>query len=142
MADVILLEILALPAERSRGRHNPRVVKRKMSNFLTRARAAPAPRHVFQYEDHIQIVAPVIAPAVAPGRGEPDPPATTARPRRRTTRSTRQHTSWCAHVRAWRASNLSRSAYCRVNSLALRSFNAWVARLRHVFRRTRKDNHE
>jgi hypothetical protein len=145
MAELILLEILALPAERSRGRHNPRVIKRKMSNFPTRARAAPAPapRQVFQYEDHIRIVAPVVAPAVAPavapGRGEADPPATTARPRRprrRTTRSTGQHTIWHDHVRAWRASNLSRHTYCQVHNLALRSFNAWVARLRHASRRT------
>jgi len=139
MAELILLEILALPAERSRGRHNPRVIKRKMSNFPTRARAAPAPQQVFQYEDHIRIVAPVIAPAVAPGRAETDPPATTARPRRRTIQPTGQHTIWHAHVRAWRASNLSRHAYCQVHSLALRSFNAWVARLRQGFRRTRKD---
>jgi len=27
MRELILLEILAVPAERSRGRHNPRVVK-------------------------------------------------------------------------------------------------------------------
>jgi hypothetical protein len=148
MAEFILLEILAVPAERSRGRHNPRAVKRKMSNFPTRARAAPAPapRQVFRYEDHIRIVAPVIAPAVAPavapGRGEADPPATTAHPRhpwRRTPRPTGQHTMWHDHVRAWRASNLSRHAYCQVHDLALRSFNAWVARLRHTFRRTRAD---
>jgi hypothetical protein len=148
MAEFILLEILAVPAERSRGRHNPRVIKRKMSNFPTRARAAPAaaPRQVFRYEDHVRIVAPVIAPAVAPaiapGRDETDPPATTARPRWRTTRSTGQHTIWHDHVRAWRASNLSRRAYCQVHNLALRSFNAWVARLRHVFRRTRGNGSE
>jgi hypothetical protein len=148
MAEFILLEILAVPAERSRGRHNPRAIKRKMSNFPTRARAAPAaaPRQVFQYEDHIRIVAPVIAPAVAPavapGRDETAPPATTAyprRPRRRTPRSTGQHTMWHDHVRAWRASQLSRHAYCQVHDLALRSFNGWVARLRHAFRRTRGD---
>jgi hypothetical protein len=148
MAEFILLEILAVPAERSRGRHNPRAVKRKMSNFPTRARAAPAlaPRQVFHYEDHIRIVepvvAPAVAPAVAPGRGETDPPATMARPqrpRRRKARSTRPHTIWHDHVRAWRASNLSRHAYCQVHNLALRTFNAWVVRLRHTFRRTRGD---
>ena len=120
MTEVILLEILALPAERSRGRHNPRVVKRKMSNFPTRARAAPAPPHVFQYADHIRIVAPVVVPP------------------RDETRSPRQHTNWRAHVRAWRVSHLSRSAYCQMHRLTLRSFNAWVVRLRHAFRRTRK----
>ena len=35
-----------MPAERSRGRHDPRVVKRKMSNFPTKARAAPPPGQV------------------------------------------------------------------------------------------------
>ena len=43
MVELILIEITALPAERSRGRHNPRVVKRKMSSFPTKSRAAPAP---------------------------------------------------------------------------------------------------
>ena len=33
MQQLVLIEILAVPAEQSRGRHNPRVVKRKMSNF-------------------------------------------------------------------------------------------------------------
>jgi hypothetical protein len=33
MYELILIEIIAVPAERSRGRHNPRVVKRKMSSF-------------------------------------------------------------------------------------------------------------
>jgi hypothetical protein len=41
MRELILVEIVAVPAERSRGRHNPRVVKRKMSSFPTKARAAP-----------------------------------------------------------------------------------------------------
>lgn len=151
MAEFILIEILAVPAERSRGRHNPRAIKRKMSNFPTRARAAPAAaaRQVFQYEDHIRIVAPVVAPAVAPavapGRDETARPTTTAhprRPRRRTTRSTSQHTMWHDHVRAWRDSDLSRHAYCQVHNLALRSFNTWVARLHHAFRRTRGDGSE
>lgn len=54
----MLVEIVAVPAERSRGRHNPRVVKRKrkMSNFPTKARAAPGPRRHFRYPDHIVIV--------------------------------------------------------------------------------------
>jgi hypothetical protein len=138
MAELILLEILARPAERRRGRHNPRVVKRKMSNFPTRARAAPAPRHVFHDADHIRIVAPVSV-TVAPPRGETRPPALPQRPRRRTTRSPRQHTIWRAHIRAWRASHLPRHAYCQTHGLAPRSFNAWVTRLRHAFRRTRKD---
>jgi hypothetical protein len=49
-----------VPAERSRGRHNPRVVKRKMSGFPTKARAAPTPSpgRVFRYEEHVGVVAP------------------------------------------------------------------------------------
>ena len=38
MLAVVLIEIRSVPTERSRGRHNPRVVKRKMSGF-------PAGRH-------------------------------------------------------------------------------------------------
>jgi hypothetical protein len=63
MRELILIEILAMPAERSRGRHNPRVVKRKMSSFPTKVRAAPPPGQVFRYEEHIRIVAPVGPPA-------------------------------------------------------------------------------
>jgi hypothetical protein len=63
MYELILIEIIAVPAERSRGRHNPRVVKRKMSSFPTKARAAPPPGQVFHYEEHIRIVAPVSPPA-------------------------------------------------------------------------------
>jgi hypothetical protein len=55
----VLVEILAVPAERSCGRHNPRVVKRKMSCFKTKARAAPATARRFQYPDHIVIVVPI-----------------------------------------------------------------------------------
>ena len=58
------LTILAVPAEQSRGRHNPRVVKRKMSGFPTKARAAPAARQVICYRDHIRIVAPDVKLAV------------------------------------------------------------------------------
>ena len=79
MHELVLVEIIALPAERSRGRHNPRVVKRKMSGFPTKARAAPAPRPVFSYGDHIRVV----APAGPPERRVPPPPA--ARPRSRQT---------------------------------------------------------
>jgi hypothetical protein len=137
MRDVIVIEILAVPAEQSRGRHNPRVVKRKMSNFPTKARAAPPPRQVFRYDEHIRIVAPVLAAAIAPPRGEAHRPATAPRPRRRIPRATGQPAAWRAHVYAWRASNLSRRAYCRAHGLTLRTFNTWVARLRHTFRRSR-----
>ena len=39
MVELILIEILAVPADRSRGKHRPRVVKRKMSSFPTKSRA-------------------------------------------------------------------------------------------------------
>jgi hypothetical protein len=71
MVELILIEIVAVPAERSRGRHNPRVVKRKMSGFKTKARAAPASGRVFRYEDHVRVV----APAGPPERRAPPPTA-------------------------------------------------------------------
>jgi len=49
MVELILIEILAVPADRSRGKHRPRVVKRKMSSFPTKSRAGPVPRQVFHY---------------------------------------------------------------------------------------------
>ena len=57
MEEAILIEIALLPADRSRGRHNPRAVKRKMSNFPTRARAQPIlpSRQRLIYADHILI---------------------------------------------------------------------------------------
>jgi hypothetical protein len=57
MTEVILIEIVAVPAEPSRGRHNPRVFKRKMSNFPTRNCCA-APYQSFRYDGHIVIVVP------------------------------------------------------------------------------------
>ena len=71
MRELILLEILAVPAERSRGRHNPRVVKRKMSGFPTKARAAPSPRRVFRYAEHVRVVPPA---AAAPPKARACPP--------------------------------------------------------------------
>jgi len=60
MLEVILLDILARPADRSRGRHNPRAVKRKMTRFPTRVRAQPlAPHHQqLVYQSLIRIVCP------------------------------------------------------------------------------------
>ena len=71
MVELILIEIVAVPTERSRGRHNPRVVKRKMRGFKTKARAAPASSRVFRYEDHVRVV----APAGPPERRAPPPTA-------------------------------------------------------------------
>ena len=58
MHELILIEIMAVPAERSRGRHHPRAVKRKMSSFPTNARATPPSGQRFRYEEHIRVVAP------------------------------------------------------------------------------------
>jgi hypothetical protein len=123
MTEVILIEIVAVPAERSRGRHNPRVVKRKMSNFPTKSRSA-APVQRFRYDEHIVIVAP------------PEPSAPTTADHQRAVPPTRQpaqtsrQTFWQVQVQAWRASGLPRAVYCQQQNLSPRAFNAAVARLR------------
>ena len=135
MHALILIEIVAVPAERSRGRHNPRAVKRKMSGFPTKARTAPAPGQVFHYAEHIRVVAPAGAPA------EPAPPPTATakkrppRSRPRKAAAPPERPSRLAHVRAWRASGLARAAYCARHGLNPRAFNQWVARSRPTFRR-------
>jgi hypothetical protein len=134
MHELILIEIIAVPAERSRGRHNPRVVKRKMSSFPTKTRAAPAPRQVFRYTEHIRVVAPAGSPA------DQAPPPTTTAKRRSTRHQPRQaaapagRPSWLEHVHAWRASGVSRAAYCEHHGLNPRAFHQWVARARHTVR--------
>ena len=141
MMALLLLESIAVPAGQSRGRHHPRVVKRKMSNFPTKARAAPAPSACARllYARHIQIVAPAVA--------KTPPPA--ARPSARARASAKRapcgrpkaapdacrESFWLHHVRAWRASNLTRTAYCEYQHLNPRNFNTWVARLRGRIRR-------
>jgi hypothetical protein len=57
MEEIILIEIALKPADRSRGRHNPRVVKKKMSSFPTKSRAQPPPpaRQRLLYQNHILI---------------------------------------------------------------------------------------
>jgi hypothetical protein len=135
MVELVLIEIAAVPAERSRGRHNPRVVKRKMSGYKTKARAAPASGRVFRYEDHIRVV----APAGSPERHGPPPPrsaAPVARPegrlRNRATRvaapTGRRRAPWSEHVRAWQASGLLRRIYCERHRLDASVFNQRVAR--------------
>ena len=133
MVKWILIEILAEPAESSRGRHNPRVVKRKMSNFPTKSRSttSAAPSRSLRYDEHIVIVAPPepIAPTAMAGRQRAVP----------TTRQTgsaqaSRQTFWQAQVQAWRASGLPRAAYCQQQNLTPRAFNAAVARLRQTFR--------
>src|SRR3954451_5382561 len=57
MDEAILIEITLKPTDRSRGRHNPHAVKRKMSHFSTKSRAQPLlpPRQHLIYADHISI---------------------------------------------------------------------------------------
>jgi hypothetical protein len=132
MTELILIEIAAVPAERSRGRHNPRVVKRKMSNFPSRstARAAPALR----YHEHIVIVAPPEpAPRVMAGRQRAVPTTRQTQPAQ-----TNHQTFWQAHVQAWRASGLRRAVYCQQHNLKPQAFNAAVTRLRQTFRHAPK----
>ena len=136
MHELILIEIIAMPAARSRGRHNPRVVKRKMSSFPTKARAAPPSGQVFRYEAHIRVVAPVGAPA-------DQAPSPIAAPKRRSKSHqsrkasvpTGQHPYWLEHVRSWRACSLSRAAFCERHGLNPTTFRQWVARSRQSFRR-------
>jgi hypothetical protein len=130
MQQLVLIEILAVPAEPGRGRHNPRAVKRRMSNFPTKARAAPAARQVIRYRDHIRIVAPA-----ADGAAQPDP---RPRPSPRQAEQASRRAVWRDHVRAWRESGLKRAAYAESHSLELRTLNQWIARLRHIFYRRPK----
>src|SRR5687767_14830490 len=102
MLELVLIEITAVPAERSRGRHNPRVVKRKMSGFPTKARASPPPRQVFRYAEHVRIVAPA---AGSERRSTPPIPTPAVPPTKRAQRTpTRAHRrpAWLEHVRSWR----------------------------------------
>ena len=134
MQAVILIEILAVRVESSRGRHHPRVVKRKMSHFPTKARAAPAPREVFDYAAHILIVVPsgsADAAAAGPPRGR-----RRAKPGRlRRACAPAGGVLWLAHVRAWQASGLGRTAYCAQHGLAPRAFHQWVARAKPFLRK-------
>jgi hypothetical protein len=57
MLAVVLVEIRSVPAERSRGRHNPRVVKRKMSNFrLKRAEHADWPQPTTPFKHAVALI--------------------------------------------------------------------------------------
>lgn len=149
MVELILIESLAVPAERSRGKHRPRVVERKMSSFPTiglrpiprrdvskadRSRAAPVPRQMFRYDEQIRIVAPEDAP-------EPSivPPTTSPieKPRQRSghiSAPANRCPAWFEHVRSWRRSGLSRAIYCDRHHLSPRTFHHWVARARPNFR--------
>jgi hypothetical protein len=134
MVELILIEIIAVPAERSRGRRHPRVVKRKMSSFPTKSRASPSSRQVFSYGEHIRVV----APANAPEHNVPPPIATpTEKPRQRPRNALAQATrcpAWLEHVQSWRRSGLSRATYCNRHGLNPCAFHHWVARARPSFR--------
>jgi hypothetical protein len=148
MTDLILIEILAVPAERSRGRHNPRVVKRKMSNFPTKSRSAASatPSQCLRYDEHIVIVAPPEPIALTTGRKPPEPIALTtgrkpAAPTASQPAQTSRQTFWRAQVQAWRTSGLPRAVFCQQHNLSPRAFNAAVARLRQTFRHAPKAAH-
>ena len=139
MVELIRLEIVAVPAEQGRGRHNPRVVKRKMSSFPTKARAVASSRPVFRSEEHIRIVAPVGMPEFRA------PPAALRqqRSKRRSNKSSappRRTPSWLEQVQSWRASGRPRIAYCKDNGLNPRAFHQWVARARMILRRKTAPN--
>jgi hypothetical protein len=149
----ILVEILAVPAESSRGRHNPRVVKRRAGGFPAKPRdAAPVARasRTVRYADCIRIVPPAQPTRTArkgsgrkptarkpAGRKPAKPPA----PRRPPTRP-EPEAFWLRHVRAWRASGLPRADYCQRHGLEQPPFNHWVAKLRDAFRRPTKTTPE
>jgi hypothetical protein len=71
MHEMILIEIIGTPAEHSRGRHNPRVVKRKMSNFPTKARA----RAMAVLTDPARCCYPFVSAAILMANHDPLPGA-------------------------------------------------------------------
>lgn len=131
MQQMVLVEILAVPVEQSRGQHNPRAVKRKMSSFPTKGRAAPGEHKPLHYPDHIRIV--------APEGPDPEQPATPLSPPPLRPPAADRHAFWRDHVRAWRDSGLRRAVYAQAHALALRTLNHWIARLRQMFRRRSAD---
>ena len=138
MQAVILIEILAVRVESSRGRHHPRVVKRKMSNFPSKARAAPAPNQVFHYAAHIRVVAPIDAPADRAARPMKRGTPRARKPASRKPAAPAGGPPWLRHVRAWQASGLGRAAYCERYGLKPRAFHQWVARARSIFRKRQR----
>ena len=132
MVKWILIEILAEPAESSRGRHNPRVVKRKMSNFPTKSRstARAAPSRSLRYDEHIVIVAPPepIAPTPMAGR-QRAVPTTHQSPRKPAVKPSGRLMFKPGRLAVCRA-----PVYCQQQNLSPRAFNAAVARLRQILR--------
>jgi hypothetical protein len=113
----------------------------KMSNFPTKSRSTPrvTPSQIFRYEEHIFIVAPP-EPATPESTAPTTAGRTRAAPKTGPTQSAQpdRRTFWFGHVQAWKASGLPRTVYCHQHGLSPHAFNAWVARLRHTFRRTPK----
>lgn len=134
MVELILIEITALPAERSRGRHNPRVVKRKISSFPTKSRAAPAPPQLFRYDEHVRIVAPAGPPEPSVAPPTTTPSETSKRRSRNIPARAIRCPTWLEHVRSWCQSGLSRAAYCDRHHLNPRACQHWVARARPSLR--------
>ena len=127
MHEMILIEIIGTPAEHSRGRHHPRVVKRKMSNFPTKARAEPPPTSpIVRSSALIRIIAPLVEEVEETAPLPTALPQTASRPPAQTC----VHPFWHQHVRDWSVSRLTRQAYCQSHGLELYRFNQWVARLR------------
>jgi hypothetical protein len=138
MVKWILIEILEVPAERSRGRHNPRVVRSRGKLFpIKPKRSEPADPHpAINYDDCIRIVPPDRLCKIMREAADRRRKIRKAR-RRKATQSTNE-AYWRAHVRSWvrswRASNLSRVDYSRNNGLVEATFSQWIAKLRHKFR--------
>jgi hypothetical protein len=90
-----------------------------------------------RYNEHIKILPPAVPEAVDPAAETPEPlPATPASSAPDLPTAQSPMIPDCQyHVQAWRVSGLSRADYCRQRGLNLRTFNQWVARQRHLFRR-------
>jgi hypothetical protein len=137
----ILIEILAVPAESSRGRHNPRTVKRRAGGFPAKRRdAAPVARasQTVRYADCIRIVPPAKPTRTARKGSGRKPTARKPPASRRPPTRPEPEAFWLRHVRAWRASGLPRADYCQRHGLEQPPFNHWVAKLRDAFRRPTK----
>jgi hypothetical protein len=110
MHDLILAEIIALPVLPRRARSCPRAVKRKMSNFPTKSRAAASPgkRPASGSAEHIRVVAP---PEPDP-QSAPPPQATSPTHQachRRQPEPSQCQKVWKNHIRSWRNSGQTRA---------------------------------
>jgi len=130
MLCLVLIEIGAVHAEQRRGRHNPRVVKRKISNFPIKARTVQPAPCLPPTGNPIAIIAPI-----PPPQHKPDTDTTQG------IQSSDQSMSdekilWRGHIRSWLLGKLSRRGYCKQNALNLGMFNAWAKRLRNTFKKS------